>query len=927
MVKIYCVYLSLFAILKFTSAYENDKQIYTVGAIFDETDNDLSKAFRIAVKIYNRHQNSHRFKANIKTVAQNDILKVKDTVCKMVEEKDGVVGIFGPLSLNGQSITQSICSTLNIPHIQINWKPTRGSSLSTSLNFYPDTDKLAKGFATIVKHLQWKNYVILYEKEIALIRLQEILKIPNVEDNPVVIKKLSPDGDQRTLLKELGDSKIHQIILDCEPQNIIKILKQAKEVHLLDFFHSYFLTSLDAHLTDFSVLDSRSNITYVRIFNSNNTMLMHAVREWGSYEHFMNEPEDLTTVDIVRTEAVLLHDAVNTFLHTISQQRNHINVDPTPLQCNGDGTYEAGHHLVSFMRKQSFEHTITGPISFGPNGTRTDFNLLLIEAETSYPDVATWSPENPDELQFQRSSSEQQQRILENLQKDTVIVSSRIGRPYLMRRTPSSPDEVLEGNDRYEGYSMDLIQAIAEELNFTFKFVLTEGNYYGNYVPEKKTWNGLIGDLLNKKAHLAICDLTITHQRRQVVDFTLPFMTLGIGILYKKTEEGDRNIFAFMDPFSIEVWIYTSTMYLIISILLFFISRIAPGDWEKPHPCDENPDEKENIWNLKNCFWLTLGSIMTQGCDILPKGISSRMATSMWWFFSLLMTSSYTANLAAFLTMEKMGPTIDSAEALAKSNIKYGVVAGGSTQAFFRESNYSLYQRMWTQMQQFKPSTFEKSNDDGVKRVLNTKNSMYAFFMESVSIEYEVERHCELKQVGDVLDDKGYGIAMPVNAPYRSAINKAILKLQEDGTLSDLKTKWWKEMYGGGACDEEDSGLSSIDQQKLGLSNVGGVFLVLGIGVAIALVIAMGEFLWNVKCLCVEEHITYWEALIIELKFLVNIRVTKKATKIPTPSTSESSDSNQSTRPQSLVEGVLHGARSLLNLDILEKYNPSGKKD
>lgn len=46
---------------------------------------------------------------------------------------------------------------------------------------------------------------------------------------------------------------------------------------------------------------------------------------------------------------------------------------------------------------------------------------------------------------------------------------------------------------------------------------------------------------------------------------------------------------------------------------------MTPGDWEKPHPCDENPEELENIWGIKNCLWVTLGSIMTQGSDILPK--------------------------------------------------------------------------------------------------------------------------------------------------------------------------------------------------------------------------------------------------------------------------------------------------------------------
>ena len=46
---------------------------------------------------------------------------------------------------------------------------------------------------------------------------------------------------------------------------------------------------------------------------------------------------------------------------------------------------------------------------------------------------------------------------------------------------------------------------------------------------------------------------------------------------------------------------------------------MAPDDWESSHPCNQEPEELENIWNMHNCIWLTMGSIMGQGCDILPK--------------------------------------------------------------------------------------------------------------------------------------------------------------------------------------------------------------------------------------------------------------------------------------------------------------------
>lgn len=63
-------------------------------------------------------------------------------------------------------------------------------------------------------------------------------------------------------------------------------------------------------------------------------------------------------------------------------------------------------------------------------------------------------------------------------------------------------------------------------------------------------------------------------------------------------------------------------------------------------------------------------------------------------------------------------------------------------------------------MESSRPSVFMASNNEGVERVVKGKGN-YAFLMESTSIEYVIERNCELTQVGGLLDSKGYGIAMP----------------------------------------------------------------------------------------------------------------------------------------------------------------------
>lgn len=55
------------------------------------------------------------------------------------------------------------------------------------------------------------------------------------------------------------------------------------------------------------------------------------------------------------------------------------------------------------------------------------------------------------------------------------------------------------------------------------------------------------------------------------------------------------------------------------------------------------------------------------------------------WAFTLIIISSYTANLAAFLTVQRMDVPIESVDDLAdQTAIEYGTMHGGSTMTFFQ---------------------------------------------------------------------------------------------------------------------------------------------------------------------------------------------------------------------------------------------------
>ncbi|XP_013792841.2 glutamate receptor ionotropic, kainate 2-like, partial [Limulus polyphemus] len=110
---------------------------------------------------------------------------------------------------------------------------------------------------------------------------------------------------------------------------------------------------------------------------------------------------------------------------------------------------------------------------------------------------------------------------------------------------------------------------------------------------------------------------------------------------------------------------------------------------------------------------------------------------------------------------------------------------------------------------------------------------------------------------------------------YRTPLSSGILKLQESGILHVLKERWWKQKKGGGQCVESKKGSSSV--RELGLANVGGVFVVLLGGLAIATVVAVLEFFWKTKKMAGEDREPVCKEMLKEMKFALSCRSSTKS--------------------------------------------------
>ncbi|EPB72255.1 Ligand-gated ion channel [Ancylostoma ceylanicum] len=414
------------------------------------------------------------------------------------------------------------------------------------------------------------------------------------------------------------------------------------------------------------------------------------------------------------------------------------------------------------------------------------------------------------------------------------------GGKFIRRTTNALPKEepfvTKNSTNHYEGFCIDLLNEMAAILKFNYTIIEVQDGSYG-IEDETGRWNGIIGVLQRHEADLSVSAVTITYSRVEVVDFTLPFMHLGISILLARAKEDSEksSLFTFLEPLSLPVWVSLIGAYLSVSFTMYLLARFSPYEWydiEKIDERDRSIENQKNQFSVLNSLWFAVGSLMQQGSDVIPRAAATRVVAVIWWMFTQILISSYTAQLAAFLTVERMSTPIESTADLAsQQKIRYGTLKSGSTMDFFRESRIPIYERMWSVMESSSPPVFVNSSKEGIARV---KAGNYAYMMESSMLEYYMERDCQLQSIGGLLDSKGYGIALPKGSPLRDLLSRTVLQLQERTILEALKNKWWRDMREGPSCAPPAETSRTSPPQS--------IFYVLITGLIIAMLMAFGEY-------------------------------------------------------------------------------------
>ncbi|XP_065142490.1 glutamate receptor ionotropic, kainate 5 isoform X1 [Paramisgurnus dabryanus] len=770
-----------------------------------------------------------RVEVDIFELQRDSQYETTDTMCQILPK--GVVSVIGPASSPASASTVShICGEKEIPHIKIGPEETpRLPYLRfASVTLYPSNEDLSLAIGAILRSFSYPTASLICAKAECLLRLEELVRHFLISRETLSVRMLEENLDPTPLLKEIRDDKVATIIIDANASLSILILKKASELGMTSAFYKYILTTMDFPLLRLDdVVDDQSNIVGFSMLNISHPFYLEFIR---SLNLSWREGCDLSPYPGPALSSALMFDAVHVVVGAVRELNRSQEIGVKPLSCTSSLIWQHGTSLMNYLRMVEYDG-LTGHIEFNSKGQRTNYTLRILEKfKGGHKEIGIWYSNNT----LAMNSTSLDINTSETLANKTLIVTTILENPYVMRKANY---QEFQGNDQYEGFCVDMLRELADILKFSFRIKLVDDGLYGAPEPNG-SWTGMVGELINRKADLAVAGFTITSEREKVIDFSKPFMNLGISILYRVHIGRKPGYFSFLDPFSPAVWLFMLLAYLAVSCILFLAARLSPYEWYNPFPCwRDRKDLLENQYTLGNSLWFPIGGFMQQGSEIMPRALSTRCVSGVWWAFTLIIISSYTANLAAFLTVQRMEVPIESADDLAdQTNIQYGTIQGGSTMTFFMNSRYQTYQRMWNYMYSKQPSVFVKSTEEGIARVVNSK---YAFLLESTMNEYHRRLNCNLTQIGGLLDTKGYGIGMPLGSPYRDEITLGVLHMQENNRLEILKRRWWE----GGKCPKEEDHRA----KGLGMENIGGIFVVLICGLIIAVFVAIMEFVWSTR--------------------------------------------------------------------------------
>ncbi|RCN44481.1 Ligand-gated ion channel, partial [Ancylostoma caninum] len=293
------------------------------------------------------------------------------------------------------------------------------------------------------------------------------------------------DKDAKQTFRRFCWVKRNKVIIDMSPNNTLRFLDAALKLGMISIHNWFVVTSLDN-------LDDHLE-QYVH-----NTMRLSLISIWKGYIDPLIDSNNKIKEMYYRWRQSLRQQRITPFrdfAYVFDAMITSCHLPPSQSKTRSCEAAPSPYNVIEPVRG------LTGLLSFNANGERQENELQI------------W------ELGMDGTA----------LNARVLRVSTIAERPYVMEKILPS------GKVTYEGFCVDLLDRLASSLHISYEISIVKDSKYGEPVSANASeWDGMIGEILRGEADMAVGPITVTARRLEVVDFTDPFLQLGISMLMRQ---------------------------------------------------------------------------------------------------------------------------------------------------------------------------------------------------------------------------------------------------------------------------------------------------------------------------------------------------------------------------------------------------------